>query len=326
MRMDKRLWLTCLLGLASLVVAQPQEGPVWLDRAVRSEVAVAAEPYIIPAEYLPELEALPALPEGWVLPWYWDATLTEPEENREALIQYARIFGSVGVRYWHTEAELLRAKSIADEAGVGLTVTIMPYHINGCQPDPRDWSMRLLELLDIQEFLQRIKREPLSLNVVAFSLDSECFNEADPRVTTLLSMVFDLVKSEFPDTLVLWFADAHRVEMWDARHDARTVACYASYAASQTEEWFKRWYDKDPDADWGMWISLDSGYWRGSWELVLNRDPIEYWMFGRMLRTLREFGIVQHVIIYPFLRPNAPTWHQSFCAFVRGATGMGLEE
>ncbi len=285
-----------------------------------------AEPYILPADYLPQLEALPELPEGWVLPWYFDDVLMAPEENRDTLIQLARVFGSVGVNYWHTDEDLLRAKSIADEAGVGATVTIMPWHINGCKPDPDNWDTTIDELADIRTFLRYIKASPWELNVTAFLLDSECYQEPDPRVTTRLNMVFDLVGSEFPGVHREWFADGHRPEMWDARFDARSVACYASYAASQFEGWFLANRAKDLNAPWSMWISGDSGYVRGSWELVLNRSPREHWMIGRMLRMMKDVGLLERVIWYPGPRAGSPTWMLAFVATVRGMAGMELEE
>lgn len=286
-----------------------------------------AEPYIIPAEHLPQLEALPALPDDWVLPWYWDATLMAPEENRDTLVQLAIVFGSVGVRYWHTDEDLLRAKSIADAAGVGMTVTIMPWHINGCHPDPaEDWTVRIKELDDILLFLRRIKREPLELNVTAFLSDSECFSEPDDRVTTFLNMAFDLIKSEFPGVPIEKFANAHRPEMRDARRDTYGVACYASYAASQFEGWFLENRARAPDEPHSMWYSGDSGYVRGSWELVLNRDPREHWVIGRMLRMMHDAGLLERVIVYPGPRVESPTWFTWLIAWVRGATGMQLEE
>lgn len=322
MRTNKKCWLACFLGLAScLVVAQPQaqDGPVLL-----SDTAADAEPYVIPPEYLADAEALQPLPRDWFLFWYADASLTATEANWPYLIRLAEVFGTFGTRYWHSEAEMLRAKAIAEAAGVPLTVTIMPWHIRGCFPDPDNWDETLNELTLIREYLQRIKAPPLELNVGAFLVDSECYQEADPRVTTRLNMVYDLIGSESPGVKQHWFANGHRPEMADARCDVWTVACYAAYDASQFEGFFLQNRSEHPDADWGIWFSGDSGYWRGSWEQVLGRDPIEYWMIGRMLRVLYDLGVNEYVYVYPFLRPNAPTWHQSLMAVARGAMGMQL--
>lgn len=306
---------------AGVAVAQP--GPVLIEQ--QSGGIAVAEAYIIPAEYLDRLEALLAkgqvLPRGWAAIWYVDQPVLNERRNWPALIAHAKVVGSFGVSYWYTTAELMIASYLANEAGVGLTLNVMPWHITGCIDDPEDWSRSSGELGKLQEFFQRTIN--LGLNVNAITLDSECYRKAHPLATERLNTVYAMAKDKYPDVSVCWFGNGQLPYQYDVDCDNKSVILYASYLASQTEDIINAAAERFPDDDLVAWITLGPGY-RFGWQWKLYLHELHHGYLRRLLRTKTR---VRKVVIFPhtFRSGTMPESFDAFEAFVLEEMGEPLE-
>lgn len=310
--------LTNVMMMLACVLAQSDLGPTETDIAhtvATPNVAVAAlVDHRIPASYLLDLIALKRSLPFTMHSWPVDADLLIPQ-NRKLFIECARIAGSFPVSDFYSDDEMMYSATVAQVAGVGITLNTSPWHRTSCDGNASNWDNTGREITWLQDYLIRAVR--LGLPVDAIALDSECYKHQNPMVTARNNLVFAVCKTYFRDTPVYWYRNGDWAPQIPADRDSRTVAWYRPYSAAHTELWLQRWQEKNPADEWAMWITLGSGY-RNGWQWDLGLDPLEYVYLGRIAR---ETG--NPVLLYPgFYRQKVTGFHDAFTAFVKGATGV----
>ncbi len=227
----------------------------------------------------------------------------------------------------------------------------------------KELEMFAYRLNKIKNWIQIANRKYKSqVSVGAILLDSERFfiRKDDKKWNTAikenLDSVHDICVKIFPEARIEWYGRGMRPEssgdgwgktpLFTGLEKMASLSCslYSIPEIHRMQELFRRTAtlaDQYEVKDVTPWVALASGYRRGSkkpfyWDMNWDYDTVYSWSIGAQLNInwygdrperFSPFRRAKIVIFYPCpYDKRVPSWEKHFVAYVKGATGVKLEE